>query len=83
VVLEVPGKPVELVDHEEVDARILSEPGEHRLELRPVDAPRGLAPVDVVVGELPATIGDEAAAGLGLGGDGVAPSACSLVETRR
>jgi hypothetical protein len=35
VVLEVPGEAIELVDYQAVDARILGQAGEHRLELRP------------------------------------------------
>jgi hypothetical protein len=71
VVLEVPGQPIELVDHKAVDAGVLGQTCQHRLELRPDGGPGRLAPIDVLVGELPAAIGDEPAAGLGLGWDRV------------
>jgi hypothetical protein len=57
VVLEIPGQPVELVDHEAVDARVLGQTGKHGLELRPVGGAGGLTWVDVFVGELPAAVG--------------------------
>jgi hypothetical protein len=40
VVLKVTGDPIELVDHEAVDARVLGQAGQHGLELRPVGGPR-------------------------------------------
>jgi len=83
VVLEVAGQPIELVDNEAVDGWVIREASQHGLELRPVGAAGRFPSVHVLVGELPTLIGDEPSAGLGLGGDRVALSACSFVETRR
>jgi len=69
VVLEVAGEAIELVDHETVDAWILGKAGEHGLELGSVGGAGRLAAVDVLVGELPAPVGEEPAASLGLRGD--------------
>jgi hypothetical protein len=44
VVLQVPGEAIELVHHQAVDARVLGETRQHRLELRPVGSP-GRPPV--------------------------------------
>lgn len=68
MVLEVAGEPVELVDDEAVDASVFRQTCQHGLELGPVGGAGRLATIDVRVGELPALIGDEPAARLGLGG---------------
>jgi hypothetical protein len=72
VVLHVAGQPVDLVDDHCVDVTILGDAGQHRLKRRAVGAAGRLAPVDVLVGELPSGVSDVAAAGLALGRDGAA-----------
>jgi len=72
MVLEVPGEAIELVDHQAVDAGVLPQARKHGLELWPDGGASRLPTIDVLVSELPVAVGDEAAAGFGLGGDRVA-----------
>lgn len=69
MVLHVAGQPVDLVDHHGVDVAVVFDTGEHGLQLRSVGAAGGLAPVGVLVDQLPALVADVAQAGLPLGGD--------------
>jgi hypothetical protein len=70
VVLHVARQAVDLVDHDRVDVCVLGEAGQHLLQLRPVRAPRRLAPIRVLVHQIPALVSDVADAGFALGGDG-------------
>ena len=72
MVLHVAGEAVNLVDHHRVDIAVLGDAGQHLLQLRPVRAPGRLAPVGVLVDEVPAFVSDMTDAGLALGGDGEA-----------
>ncbi len=60
------------MDDDRVDVAVLGDAGQHLLELRPIRGPGGLAPVGVLVDEVPAFVADVADAGLALGGDGEA-----------
>jgi len=72
VVSEVPGQPVDLVDHEMGDVPVLVEHGHHRLEGRAVVCPAGLAQLGELVLDDPALVASKAAAGFELSFDRVA-----------
>jgi hypothetical protein len=72
VVFYVAGEPVDLVDHHGVDVAVLGDAGQHLLELGPVGGPCRLAPVGVLVDQVPAVVPYVADTGFALGGDGEA-----------
>ncbi|MDA8379477.1 MAG: hypothetical protein M0020_01380 [Actinomycetota bacterium] len=70
VIFHVPRQAVDLVDHDGLDVAVLADARQHGPQLGPIGRPRRLAPVDVLVDELPALVADAAHARFALGGDG-------------